>query len=200
LVLAAVASGLLASVSPCRAQPSPDPPAPEPNWDVPVVHSLGLMTAMRSAEAVIWPKSFASTDPLDWARGYGEAVGLPPRLDASASWFEWDGDDWTINGIGHGLFGSELYFRARACRCDPAEALLFASAATATWEFVFEGNAVRPSALDLWTTPIAGIALGELRYLGWRAAGGLHSATWRLVLRTVLDPLGTFERAFRIPC
>ncbi len=175
LALAAVGAFLLATVSPCGAQPSPDPPAEDLDWSVPVVHSLGLMTVMRTAEAVIWPKPFASMAPLDWAQGYGDALRLPPRLDASAPWFEWDGDDWTINVIGHGLFGSELYFRARACRCNPAEALLFASAATVTWEVVFEGNAVRPSALDLWTTPIAGIALGELRYLGWRAAGSLQN-------------------------
>lgn len=80
------------------------------------------------------------------------------------------------------------------------EALAFAASASAVWEYVFEANGVRPSALDLVYTPLSGWVLGEARFWGWQAAGGIGNPTLRGVLRVVLDPFGELSRAMGTPC
>ena len=180
------------ATTPASAQvPSPDR---EARLDVPVVHAFGLMTVMRTTEAAIWPEPFAETNLYDWAASYGRAILEPPKWDVTARPFEWDGDHWTINVIGHGVFGSELYFRARHCRNGVLTSLLFAGLASATWDYLYEGNRVQPSGLDLWYTPTAGILFGELRHVGWKAAGSIASPFWRGTVRAILDPLGSVER------
>ena len=53
---------------------------------------------------------------------------------------------------------------------------------------------MRPSGLDLWYTPAAGLVLGEARYLGWTLARSIGDRTWRGVLTGVFDPFGELER------
>jgi hypothetical protein len=175
-------------------------PEREQSWTVPTLHGLGLMTGMRLTEAVIWPEPFADTDLSHWGESYELAFTKPPKWDSSESFFEWDGDRWYINAIGHALFGSELYLRARSCRKSVVAALLFTTAGSVLWEYGFEANAVRPSALDLAYTPLAGLALGETRYLLWTAASRLDDPGARGVLQAVLDPFGELERALGTPC
>lgn len=170
-----------------------------PNLLVPTLHASALMLSMRVAEAYIWPEPFAES-PSHWGAHYEEAFTLPPKWDSDARAFEWDGDPWYINVIGHGLFGSELYLRARHCHLGVAGSLLFTSAASATWEYGFEANGVRPSGFDLWFTPLSGLVLGEGRYWAWRAAGSVGQKTLRGVLRAVLDPFGELERAAGTRC
>ena len=177
--------------------PSPDG---EPRTDVALIHSLALMTVMRSAEAIIYPEPFANVDPEFWAESYREAFGRRPKWDSTLAPFEWDGDPWPINAIGHPIFGSELYFRARVCHHDVLTSLVFATGTSAVWEYVFEANGVRPSGLDLWFTPLSGAVLGELRHVGWRAATAIDNRPLRGIVRFLLDPLGTVERAVGTPC
>lgn len=155
---------------------------------------------MRASEAYLWPEPFAETKPLQLGLHYHAAFTQPPRWDSSQPLFEQDGDRWQINVIGHGLFGSELFLRARTCRKAPWQALLFTTLASGVWEYGFEANGVRPSALDLTFTPAAGLVLGELRYLGWSSARSLRPGTARSVLSALLDPLGELERAAGAPC
>ncbi len=203
MVLVSLCVSTVASADPSEQPtgevPSPDAPAPEARTDVALIHALAIMTMMRTTEAAIWPEPFAE-GPMFWASRYGEAIRNPPKWDGKADAFEWDGDPWTINVLGHGLFGSELYFRARACDHDAPAALLFATGTSAMWEYVFEGNGVQPSGLDLWFTPLAGLVLGELRHVGWRAAANIDNGVLRSVLRFTLDPLGSIERAAGSPC
>jgi len=177
----------------------PDPDPEDVYWEVPLVHSLVLMTTMRTAEAFIWPDPFAES-PLQWGRHYGEALMQPPVFDASQDPFEWDGDPWYLNVFGHGLFGSELYLRARTCHHNVLESLLFTAATSAMWEYAFEGNGVRPSGLDLWYTPLSGLLLGEGRHAVWRAADSIEHRGLRGAVRAVFDPFGELERALFTPC
>jgi hypothetical protein len=196
----AIFSGALVScagVAHADELPSPDG---EPRTDVALIHSLAVMTVMRSAEAVLYPDPFAEVDPVFWAEHYHEAISRRPKWDSTQAPFEWDGDPWPINAIGHPIFGSELYFRARVCHHDVLSSLAFATGTSAIWEYGFEANGVRPSGLDLWFTPLSGAVLGELRHVGWRAADSIGNAPLRGVLRFVLDPLGTLERAVGAPC
>jgi hypothetical protein len=190
-------AALLTAAQSVRAD---EPAELEESWAVPIAHGLGLMTVMRLTEAVIWPDPFAETDLSLWLESYEEAFTRPPKWDSSRRAFEWDGDPWYVNAVGHALFGSELHLRARTCRKSLLEALLFTTAGSVVWEYVFEANGVRPSALDLWYTPAAGLVLGEARYALWSAARRLHDRTWRGVLTAVLDPLAELERAIGTPC
>jgi hypothetical protein len=183
-----------------EAATTPAPAELERSWLVPGAHALGLMITMRAGEAVIWPDPFAD---LSWERlssSYSAAYTQPPKWDGSRAAFEWDGDPWPVNVVGHGLFGSELYMRARTCGHAPPAALLFTTLGSAFWEYGVEASAVRPSALDLWYTPLAGIVLGELRYLGWNAARGLNDRSLGRVLMVVFDPLGELERTAGTRC
>lgn len=181
------------------AEPTPTH-EPEPTWLVPALHGLALMTTMRASEAYLWPDPFAETSRVRLATHYHAAFTRPPRWDSSRPLFEQDGDRWQINVIGHGLFGSELFLRARTCRKPLWQALLFTTVASSAWEYGFEANGVRPSALDLMFTPAAGLLLGELRYLGWSNARRLRSSAARSALSALFDPLGELERAAGTPC
>jgi hypothetical protein len=185
---------------PDAALDSGDAGSESSRWTVPTAHALGLMTTMRIGAAILWPEPFAETSFSRMGDSYERAYTDWPRWDSDRNFFEWDGDHWSINAIGHGLFGSELYLRARTCGQSPPVALAFTALGSAVWEYGFEANAVRPSALDLVYTPAAGIVFGELRYAGWTAASRMRDRTWRGVFKAVLDPLGEFERALGTVC
>jgi hypothetical protein len=72
--------------------------------------------------------------------------------------------------------------------------------ATVAWEYAFEGNGVRPSALDLVYTPVAGLLLGEGRYWGVRLSRDIKPSALGAVIRAVLDPLGEIERSLGSAC
>jgi len=178
-----------------REQAAPSPP---PDIVVPALHGLALMTVMRATETVLWPDPFAR--PANFAANYKRAFTEPPKLDTRQPFMRWDGDPVFINVVGHGLFGSELYLRARQCRFGWGGAFAFAAATSAVWEYGFEANGVRPSAQDLLYTPVMGLVLGEARYALHRAARHLGSPAARGVTRAVLDPFGELERAAGAGC
>ena len=203
---AAVFLAATASCVEARAEPwLPDDPTH--SWyqhsadlEVAVLHSGAVMTSMRIGEAILFPEPFAETSLFVWAEAYGDAITKPPRWDSSQDPFEWDGDDWKLNVFGHGLFGSELYVRARMCRASLPGAFVFAAASSVAWEYVFEGNAVRPSGLDLWYTPLAGMLLGELRFVAWYGAQTIEHPVVRQLLSVSMDPFGELERVIGSPC
>jgi len=180
--------------------PTPGPPLTStgPIFDVPILHSVALMGTMRATEAFLWPQPFAESEHIGWH--YEQAYTRPPKFDSSQSFMRWDGDPLFVNVVGHGLFGSELYMRARQCRLGWAGSLAFAAGASAVWEYVFEANGVRPSAQDLIYTPLMGIVLGETRYFVYRAAGAISSKAGRSIVRGIMDPLGEIERAAGTDC
>jgi hypothetical protein len=195
---ALLAGTLMLLARPANAEPEVEPR--DPNLVVPTLHALGLMTAMRVSEALIWPEPFAHTDLSEMGRSYQYAFTHWPKFDPNRPAFEWDGDPWYVNGIGHALFGSELYLRARTCNNGVLPALIFAAAASSVWEYGFEANEVQPSALDLVYTPAAGLVFGEARFVGWRAARRISDPGWRAVWTTLLDPFGELERGLGTRC
>jgi hypothetical protein len=169
-----------------------------PDLVIPLAHVTALMTVMRLTESYLWPDPFSRTE--HFAAHYEEAFTKAPIFDSARGAFEWDGDPWVINTLGHGLFGSELYMRARTCHLPWYGALAFAAASSTVWEYAFEGNGVRPSALDLVYTPLAGAVLGEARYMTWRAARTIRSPALRGTVRALVDPFGETERALGTGC
>lgn len=187
-----------------EATPEPAVNAPvaplEPSWTVPTLHGLGLFATLRLTEAYLWPDPFAETRLSVIGAHYAEAFTRPPKFDANRRPFEWDGDPWAINVVGHALMGSELYTRARICGQGVLPSLLFTAAGAAVWDYGFEASGVRPSAVDLVYTPAAGLALGELRYWLWSESSRVDRPVWRQVLLGVFDPLGELERWAGTPC
>ena len=169
-----------------------------PNIVVPAVHGLALLTVMRTTEAVIWPDPFAR--PKGFSGHYEAAFTKAPIFDPHKPFLRWDGDPLVVNTVGHGLFGSELYLRARQCRLGWGGSLAFAAATSALWEYGFEGSGVRPSTQDLIYTPLMGLVLGEVRYQLHRAAGAIRAPAARSVVRVVVDPFGELERAAGTDC
>lgn len=200
LISLASISSLLGWVAPVAAQEAASVVSDEPraSWLVPSLHALGLMSVMRGSEAYLWPEPFANT--ARFAYHYEQAYTRPPLFDGSRPLFEADGDRWQLNVIGHGLFGSELYLRARVCQKPLWQALLFTGAASTVWEYGFEANGVRPSGLDLVYTPLAGLLLGEGRFQLFQLARTLRPGAGRTSLKLVVDPLGELERALGTPC
>jgi hypothetical protein len=168
---------------------------PVPRFGRPIVHGLVLLTSMRAVEAYLWPNPFAETDLSVIGRHYADAYRLPPKFDPDRRFFEWDGDHWFINVVGHGLLGSELYLRGRTCGFGWGGALAWAASGSAIWEYGFEASGVRPSALDLVWTPLAGLGLGELRFQVLRASSGIRDRTARGIVRAVFDPFGEIDHA-----
>lgn len=199
MIPAVVLAGLLAAQAelPVKDTPVAAPPA-RANLAVPALHNFALMSVMRGVESYLWPDPFSR--PQHFAAHYEEAFTKPPIFDARKPAFQWDGDSIEINVLGHGAFGSELYMRARQCHLGMAGSLAAAAISSTLWEYAFEGNGVRPSAQDLVFTPLAGLVLGELRYLGYQAASKIARPVTRQVLQAVLDPLGEIERAAGAPC
>ncbi len=185
----------LASPSPVHAVGGAAHERTAPRFGPPVVHALALFTTMRATEAWLWPDPFAESDLSVIGAHYREAWTKPPIFDASRGAFEWDGDAWWLNGIGHGVLGTELYLRARVCGFGVLGSFAWAAGASATWEYVFEASGVRPSALDLVWTPVAGLVFGEARYRLLRAAGAIADAPLRRFVRGAIDPFGEIEHA-----
>lgn len=169
-------------------------------WAVPVVHHHAVMLGMRLTEVWLWPEPFAETSSLPVTLRYRDAFSEPPKWTTDAAWFEWDGDRWWINAVGHSLFGSELYLAARRCDFGVLPSFALAAVGSAAWEYGYEANGVRPSALDLVYTPISGLVLGEFRHWAHRGAGQLPDGPLRVLVRGLMDPFGDVERAFGSPC
>lgn len=169
-------------------------------WTIVASHHHGVMLGMRLTEIWLWPEPFADTNASRVSQRYWTAVSSPPKWRSDARWFEWDGDRWWINVVGHSLFGSELYLAARRCAFSPAEALASAAVGSAVWEYGYEASGVRPSGLDLVYTPLSGLALGELRHWIYHRADGLSSGPVKLLLQGLMDPLGMIERGLGSPC
>ena len=167
----------------------------EPQWWVPTLHATGVVVGSRVALSVMWSEAF---DPLEFERNRSQLAtswSSPPSWDADAAAFEWDGDPWVINVVGHGLMGSEFYLRYRQHGHGPWASAGLTAAWSTGWEYAVEGWHKQPSGLDLVWTPVAGLALGELRFWLYRASQQVSSPGGRLALAWLIDPFGQLERS-----
>jgi len=77
----------------------------------------------------------------------------------------WDKDDWALNYIGHPIAGSYYYNALRSQNASRFHSFLFSTAQSFIWEYFIEGMAERPSAQDLFITPVVGSLLGESTHM-----------------------------------
>jgi hypothetical protein len=170
--------------------------APEPSYAIPAAHALAVMGGMRLSLWALWPQAF---DPLTFDQNlttFKRSWSSPPHFEKDRPLFESDGDPWLLNGVGHALFGSEVYQRARRCGLGVWGAAVATVGASTLWEYGPEAFHKQPSVIDLVWTPVSGVVLGELRHRAWRwaAARGPGPGPGAAALRWVVDPLGEAER------
>ncbi len=108
--------------------------------------------------------------------------------------FQWDGDPWAHNLIGHSVMGSEFYLRHRQARFPAWAALCMTLAWTLAWEYMVESWHKQPSLIDIVWTPVGGAMLGEGRYQLYRRVRRMERSAGRHLLLYLLDPLGQLER------
>jgi hypothetical protein len=170
------------------------PPADEAHYAVPLAHAAGVLVGMRLGVSLLWPEAY---DPFPLERSaerYRLAFTTAPDFRRDRRLLESDGDPWSINVIGHGLFGAEIYGRVRQCGGSFAAALAFTAGTSALWEYGLEATSKQPSAIDLVLTPALGAALGEGRVRLQRWLRGRPHGALRRALEIVIDPLGEGER------
>jgi len=101
-----------------------------------------------------------------------------------------DGDKWTMNIIGHGLQGSEIYLRMRDYGFNVFESFMGGMAQSVVWEYAIEGWNETPSAVDLTFTPLAGALFGEFRFKVKRFFEKDKTSWMNQALTIVIDPIG----------
>ncbi|HET9449472.1 MAG TPA: DUF3943 domain-containing protein [Aggregicoccus sp.] len=193
----ALAPGALPADAPLRAAaPPPGLSEEQPRWTVPVLHSVGVVLGMRAGLSALWPRAYDPSRLREGVRQLGAAYTRPPEFHRGVPLLESDGDPWLLNTVGHGLFGSEVYGRARHCGHSALASLAGAAVASTAWEYSLEALHQRPSALDLVWTPLAGALLGEGRFRLHRLVRGHGERVGplRRALLVALDPLGEAER------
>lgn len=205
LVLGA-ADAPVAAVLPARQRPAEaaaQGPGPQERWLVPTLHSAVLMGGMRLSLSALWPASYSPIPDESTPRHLRAAYSQPPEYDRHRTLVESDGDPWTLNLVGHGLFGSEVYQRFRQCGHGALAAFGATVVASTAWEYGIEAFHQRPSAVDLIWTPLAGAAFGEARFQFYRLARGASGSTPGALGRAVMilvDPFGELERVAGAGC
>jgi hypothetical protein len=172
-------------------------PEPRPTLLVPLAHTAALIAGMRGSLSFLWPDHFNPLRFRENASNFRVAWTSFPDYDRRRRLFESDGDPWLINGVGHGLFGSEVYQRMRRCGHDPMAAFAATAIVSTAWEYGIEAFHQRPSAIDLVWAPLGGALIGEGRYQLFRLIerserGG---AVLRRAGMILLDPFGEAERS-----
>lgn len=171
------------------ASPRLEAPA-RPSWSVPVAHAGGVLLGMRLAVSLRWPDAYDPTRLASQERQLRLAYTRPPEL-RRGNLLTSDGDPAWINGVGHALFGAEVYGRTRQCGHGALAGFLAAASASVVWEYALEAPYKRPSAVDLVWTPVVGAVVGEGRFQLRRWLEARGASGWWLV---VIDPLGDLER------
>ena len=180
---------------------SPALSSDDPETRIVAAHAGGILLGMRLGSALLWPADYGPRALGDAPGHLREAVSRPPVFRRDRSLLESDGDPWTVNVIGHGLFGSEIYLRSRQCGGAPLAAFAWTAGASIAWEYALEGSVKRPSAIDLaWTPIVGGLVLGELRFRAYRSLRSEDPGLLRRIARGLLDPLGSLERAAGAGC
>jgi hypothetical protein len=104
-----------------------------------------------------------------------------------------DGDPWTINVVGHGIQGSEMYLRMRREGNAWWAAGLAGIAHSTLWEYGFEGVHETPSLWDMVWTPLGGALIGEARHRVLKLEGRFSDSTLYSAARWVVDPVGELD-------
>ena len=209
IVAAMIFALTIASPTPTLCTDSEGPPKPScdafsgaTKVKLPLVRTFLLDVGMITGMMILWPEAYLPTEGS--VRQFKKGWTKPPYMNPNKPFFELDDDPWFINGVLHGIYGSEVYLAGRTYGHSGFVSFMYAVFASVTWEYLIEAWYQRPSGIDLVWTPFAGAVIGELRFQLIRLIlRNVSSPRARRVWVAVLDPVGQLERAFmgcRIGC
>lgn len=151
---------------------------------------LGMET-FNSTIMIMLPRSITNWRDQYWlyfGQNFKRAYTMPPI---------WDEDPWPVNYIGHPYQGAVFFNSLRSQNCSFMASAGFNIFHTLLWEYVIEAVMERPSIQDLITTPLCGIALGELfHYLTKKMHRGGFS-TGEKILVTIINPAYVINNGYR---
>jgi Domain of unknown function (DUF3943) len=170
---------------PWRGPPSAEPDAQGLKRDT--GYFLGYQVIVVGALYML-PESTTNWDKSDL--GNGELL---------AQWWDhvthpqWDGDDVTLNYIGHPYWGATYYVRGRERGLSKGQSFLYSAFLSALYEYTLEAFAEPVSIQDLIVTPVLGSLVGKYWFEPVRnrirAKPGALSRSDKTVL-FLTDPLG----------
>ena len=131
-----------------------------------------------------------------WSRDDKDEVSASKWL-SNVQQPRWDHDHWFVNYVGHSYVGALYYMRARERGFDKVGSLVYATVASAAYEFGVEALFERPSYQDLIVTPVGGTLVAILIFEPLRASIK-HKAERRWYDELALfatDPLGVLNGA-----
>jgi len=102
----------------------------------------------------------------------------------------WDEDGFDVNQVGHPTQGALVYTAARAQGLSYWESIAYPTLASLIWEVGMENES--PSINDMITTPMSGIAFGEIihRLSALTLGPGHEKPLSRQILTGLINPLG----------
>jgi hypothetical protein len=122
---------------------------------------------------------------------------------SASKWFDnvkhptWDEDNWFINYVGHSYAGAIYYIRARERGFGKAGSFVYATVASAAYEFGVEALFERPSYQDLIVTPVGGALVAMLIFEPLRTSikAKAERRWYDEIALFVTDPLGVINGA-----
>lgn len=164
------------------------------DWLTPSLHSGFVLLLSHTLVSSLWSEAFDPTQvSRNWVQ-FKQSYRMVPVFDLSEDFFEWDGDGWSVNLVGHGLMGSEFYLQHRAAHHSPLTSVIMAFAWSTLWEYGVESWYKPPSGIDLVWTPLGGALIGEGRYQLYRLAQNIENNTLKNIALSVVDPFGQLRR------
>lgn len=109
----------------------------------------------------------------------------------------WDKDGWVVNYVGHPLQGSFFFNSIRSQGAGFWESAAFNVFHTLFWEYFLEAINEQPSINDLLTTPVVGIALGELSHQAIIRMKQGGFTTGEKILGTLINPFYFINNGYK---
>ena len=147
--------------------------------------------AVSSGILYLTPKEFSNWEDkfwIYWGSNLKRAYTTPPV---------WDKDGWVVNYVGHPLQGSFFFNSVRSQGAGFWESAAFNVFHSLFWEYFLEAINEQPSINDLITTPIAGIALGELTNRATKRMRRGGFTTGEKILVTLLNPFYVINNGYK---
>lgn len=149
------------------------------------------MEVFTSTIMILLPKSITNWKENYWlyfGQNFKRAYTIPPI---------WDKDPWPVNYIGHPLQGAIFFNSLRSQGCSFLASAGFNVFHTLLWEYGSEAVMERPSIQDLITTPVTGIALGELFHFLTKKMRRGGFTTGEKILVTLINPCYVINNGYR---
>ncbi len=147
--------------------------------------------ALMSGILYLTPKEFSKWEDkfwLHWGSNLKRAYTSPPV---------WDKDGWVVNYVGHPVQGALFFNSVRSQGAGFWESAAFNVFQTLLWEYGIEAINEQPSINDLITTPLCGIALGELAHQATKRMKRGGFTLGEKILVTIIDPYYVINNGYK---